>query len=117
MALLLVQTIPTNGGLALTLNAAAAGGDTFVNDGSTEVMIRNGSAAAVTVTIPVVASSVPVVGGGNVPVTATVINIAAGSIAMIGKLNPQLYNTAGLASLTYSAVATVTVSPFKSANL
>lgn len=86
----------------MTLNAAAAGGDTVANDGRVCLVIANGSGSSVTVTIT----------GGTDPISGlgyddTAVAIAAGDTAFLGPFPVDQY-TATLA-IAYSAATSVTV--------
>lgn len=92
-------------GVALTLNAAAGGGDK-VSPG-TVLIIRNGSGAPIVVTVVVPGNT-----EFGVAAPDYTFSVAAGGIAAIGPLPQKLADVAtNLIDLTYSGVTTLTVSP------
>lgn len=100
MAQLTVQKA-TLSGLAPTFAAADAAGDTFANDGRTHLHVKNGSAAAVTVTV----DSVTACSYGfdhNAEVS-----VPAGGERIIGPFDQNRFGTT--AAVSYSAVTSVTV--------
>jgi hypothetical protein len=108
MALLTPQTLSLTG-LVKTMIAAAAGGDTFANDGTILFFVKNGGASAVTVTIN---SQTPCNQGYDHDI---VLSLAAGAEVAFPKLDPGRFNdTNGNVSVTYSAVTSVTVAAVKS---
>lgn len=106
MALLAVQDI-TRAGILPAFVAAATPGNWFPNTGRTFVMVRNGSASPITVTL----DSVRVCDQGfdhN-----EIVTIPATSDRMIGPFPPDRFNNMeGRATINYSAVTTVTVGVF-----
>lgn len=104
MAEITIQKFSTVG-VGPSYTAAAAGGDNFVNNGSTYYIVKNSSASPVTVTFN---SVEPCSYGFDHDQIETV---AAGATKQIGPFNPKRFNdnTTGKVSVTYSAVATVTV--------
>lgn len=93
----------------LALTAAAAGGDTFANDGATFFVVKNAGAGSVTVTFTV---------------TATYIGLTVSNVAvavtndskeyMIGPFPQAAFNnSSGVVSVAYSGVDTVTVAAVK----
>lgn len=104
MAKLATQQISTTG-LAPTYTAASAGGDTFANNGTTMVHVKNGGTAAVTVTI----DSIEKCSHGFDH--DLVVTVAANGEQLIGPLDASRFNNkaTGLVSMTYSGVTTVTV--------
>jgi hypothetical protein len=104
MALLTVQTCNASAGLAPTLIPAGASGDTFANTGNEVLMVKNGGATEITVTI---VSAVKCNQGFSHDLAVTV---SAGAEKLIGSFNPARFNTSdGIASITYSASTSVTV--------
>lgn len=107
MALLTTQTIAATG-LTPATTAASVGGDTVapasLADDRTFLYVNNGSASSITVTVADPGKTP----AGNAG-TAPPVSVAAGAIGLIpiatGSINPAT----GLASITYSAVTTVTV--------
>lgn len=105
MALLTVQQIDLDG-LTPAFVAAAAGGDTFANNGRSYVHVKNGGAGAITVTVDSVSNcnqGFDHNAGGSV---------AAGAEGLFGPFPSARFNTAGEVSVTYSGVTTVTVGAF-----
>lgn len=103
MAALPLQAI-TRAGLNATLQAADAAGDTLIPSERTFLRVNNGSAAAITVTINSVR---PCDQGFD---HDAVVSVAAGARPDIGPLPPERFAGAGgVVSVTYSAVASVTV--------
>ena len=104
MAVLTVGSV-TRTGAATALVAAAAGGDTFANDGRTFIHVKNGGASPITVTVPAVSRC----SQGQLHDVA--VSVTNGTEKRIGPFPPSIYNnpTTGIASITYSAVTTVTV--------
>lgn len=111
MAQLTVQDIVETG-LAPTFAAASAGGDTFSNrdDERTFLVVKNGGASPMTATIPATGTSFKAPGYGVMTKANNVVTVPAGAERWIGPLPARAYNnTAGLASVNYSAVTSVTV--------
>lgn len=107
MAVLTVQTI-TRAGLEETLAAAAAGGDSFPNDGRVFLYARNGDVSDKTVTI----ATQKTVDGKAVADDAIVVTAA--EERMIGPFPPGLYNDSnGRVQVTYSAETSVTVAAIR----
>jgi hypothetical protein len=104
MAVLNVQKSQSDAGLVTTYGAAAAGGDSFANDGHTVFIVKNGGGSACVVTV-------------NAPTKCNhgfehdvVVSVAAGATAQIGPFSPQRFNNlTGLVDVTYNQVTTVTV--------
>lgn len=111
MALLPTQSI-TSAGLTPTTTAASGGGDTVapasVADDRTMLYVLNGGGSPITVTVADPGKT-PAGNSG----TAPAISVAAGAASYIpippGAINPST----GLASITYSAVTTVTVAALR----
>lgn len=105
MAVLTVQTI-SRAGLNASFAAAAAGGDSFVNDGKTYLHAKNGSGGALTVTI---ASQVANPPAGLAPANVAVSVPAAGE-RIIGPAPQAAFNDVnGRCVVTYSGVTSLTV--------
>lgn len=109
MAELTVQDI-VQAGLSPTLVAAAAGGDTFDNDGRTFFHIDNGGGASITVTFAQQAAcSIGVVGDHDIAVA-----VLAGEERMIGPFEKHIFDDSDEeVEVTYSGVTTVTVGAIK----
>ncbi len=104
MALLTRQDASGYAGGTVTPVAASAGGDTLVGGQCVELYVNNGSGSSINVTLVT-----PEVVEGSLAVADRVIAVAAGTLRFIPV--PSRYNdpATGLASVTYSAVTTVTV--------
>lgn len=92
---------PTVTGAALTMQAAAGGGDK-AKPGAF-VLVTNGGVGSITVTVAVPGTEYGQA-RADIPVT-----VAAGASKMIGPLPSDLRGTDGLVALTYSGVTSVTV--------
>lgn len=106
MALLAVQQAKIKG-TAITYSAATGGGDTFnVPHDHVELRVKNGGASPITVTLVIPGTNAY---GEPQPDVAS-SSIAAGAEVSIGPI-PTLAvdGSTGVASVTYSAVTTVTV--------
>lgn len=95
-------------GAAVTFEAANIDGNMVTNRGDVGVLIHNGSAAAITVTIPT-----PATVGGRAVADDT-HTVAAGAYRLIGEWPESTFNQQsgadqGKVYLNYSAVASVTV--------
>jgi hypothetical protein len=103
MAALTVNQISLTGLTAPTPAAAAAAGDTFVNNGRTYLQVTNAAATALVVTInSLVACNL----GSDHDIAVTVNN----STKLIGPFPMDRFNSsAGLVSVTYSDHSTLTV--------
>jgi hypothetical protein len=111
MAVLTVQDI-TRASMVPTYAAAAAAGDTFVDDGTgrTYVEAVNGSGAPITVTIASTFS--PAANSGQAAANLA-IAIAAGARRKFGPIGPNFRSANGTVTMTYSAHADLTVGAFK----
>lgn len=93
-------------GANVTYYSILVGGDTFLNDGKTLLLIHNtGSSTSVTITPQ------KLIGGLTItPVTKAVVS---GTDVVIGPFDPSIFNTsAGAAVLTYTGgYATTTIAP------
>lgn len=98
----------TLAGGAFTTAAAAAGGDVFPNDGNTLLYVDNGSASPITVTIDSVKLSNF---GTDEDVVVTIANATA---KVIGPFPVARFGRN--VTVTYSAVATVTVAVIANAS-
>lgn len=102
MALLTYQG-PVLAGKAITYAAAAAGGDTLGHTANGALRVRNGGAAAITVTVVTPGNTRYGQADPDIPVS-----VAAGGEVAIGPF-PSDLAVAGEVSVTYSAVTSVTV--------
>ncbi len=105
MALLATQKVVRTG-LAPAYSAAAGGGDTFVPGQSVMAHIKNGSGAAITVTIVTPGST-----SGQAIADVSVSVPATTGDRMIGPLPGSLFTdpATGVGNITYSGVTTLTV--------
>jgi hypothetical protein len=120
MAQLTVQTISqglnkTTGayaGITPTYASAASGGDSFLNtDGRTFLQIKN---AGSSITVTIASRKLCSQGHDHDPVIT--VGATTGDV-MAGPFNPEEFNdAAGLVSVTYSAVTSVTVAAFSLAS-
>lgn len=105
MALLALQTSKIQG-TVLSFGTAGAGGDTFTPGGKT-LIVRNASAAAITVTV--VTPGNDKYGQARPDITSVSIPATTG-VAVIGPFPDDLADPAtNLVTVTYSAAASVTV--------
>jgi len=103
MAVLTKQTASRSAN-AITMAAAAAGGDKFDNTGSELVLIKNGSGSPVTLTITTPATM------DGLAVTDRTVAIPAGEMHLLGPWPTKYYNDSnGQVSLGYSAETSVEV--------
>lgn len=102
MALLTYQP-PTLAGTPITYAAASADGDTMGRTAAGALRVKNGSAAAITVTVITPGNTQYGQADPDIPVS-----VAAGAEVAIGPF-PDGLAVDGVISVTYSAVASVTV--------
>ncbi|HHY47100.1 MAG TPA: hypothetical protein GX506_07370 [Firmicutes bacterium] len=103
MAVLTVQKL-ANSGITPTYSAADVAGDKFANNGRTFLVVKNGSASAITVTVN---SQKQCDQGFDHDIT---VNVPASGEKWIGPLDPNRFNNAqGQVEVAYSAVTSVTV--------
>lgn len=106
MALLTVTKI-TRSGVLESLVAASSTGDQFPNDGKVFLVVRNGGAAAITVTVDATSSV------KGVPFQDVQFSVAAGETRFAGPWPPEIFNDSnGRVNITYSSVTSVTVGAF-----
>lgn len=91
-------------GVAPAFAAATVGGDTFSNDGSCQLHVKNGSAGSINVTVTSPNKC-------NQGFTHDVVQaVAAGETRVFGPFQPGRFNGAnGKVTVTCSAVASVTL--------
>ena len=108
MAELTLQQITEAGG-SVTYSAAAGGGDTADNGGSTFLHIKNGGAEeSLTATITAQTTSVDSSIYGDL--TKASIAVGASGEAFIGPFKPSAFNDGnGEIAITYSGVTSVTI--------
>lgn len=103
MAQLTVQAASVNG-LTPTYVAASAGGDTFSNQGTAYLFVKNGGATSINVVLD---SQAKCNHGFDHDLT---IAVPAGEEKLIGPIDPSRFNDpTGLVHATYSDVTSVTV--------
>jgi hypothetical protein len=104
MALIPVQTM-TQTGLTPSLQAASAGGDTYIPGNQTFLMIKNASGSPITVTIVTTATAF-----GQLVADVFVL-VAAGATTLAGPYDPGEVAAppSGLVSITYSGVTSLTI--------
>ncbi len=103
MALLATQPV-LRAGLAPIFTAATVGGDTFTPGQTTFLHVKNASAGAITVTIVTPGTS----SGLAIADVAVSVPATTGD-RMIGPLPAFLFSLAGVGSITYTAVTSLTV--------
>lgn len=104
MAILTLQTIDLAGLEDFTLASATGGGDEFVNDGRTILVVDNASGSPIVVTVDSKVLSDYGTDEDNV------VSVAAGSRAFIGPFQKDRFNGTGqLASISYDGVTSLTV--------
>lgn len=109
MAVLAKRTV-SRSGVALAPAAASGGGDSFQNDGTIFVYIKNGGGGSITATaaIPLLVDGVAIASGKQV-------TVGAGAEVLFGPFPTSTYNDVnGNVNLTYSGVTSVTVSAISS---
>lgn len=103
MTILIMQKL-TNTGMAPVFDAADVEGNKFSNNGRTFLVVKNGGAAPVTVTVN---SQRKCDQGFDHDIT---VDVPAGGERWIGPLDPHRFNTPnGEVEVAYSAVDSVTV--------
>lgn len=109
MATLTVQeTLVT--GLEATYDAAANGGDEFVNNGDTYVHVKNAGGSDRTVTVASQVSPVP----EGTQIDDKDVVVQAGEERFIGPFLQSAYNdSSGMVQLTYSSEADLTLAVIK----
>lgn len=103
MAVLTIQRASL-AGLAPVFTVASVGGDTFANDGKTVLYVKNGSESGITVTVN---SQKPCNYGFDHDLQ---VAVPGGKECIIGPFKADRFNNvSGQVTVTYSAVASVTV--------
>lgn len=109
MAILAIQTIG-RGGIQPTFQAAAAGGDSVVNDGKVFVEVVNSGVAARQVTVV----TTKIVDGQAVADRVLDVTVPAGGRCYFGGYQQDVYNDQNnRMSWTYDSEADLTVAAFK----
>lgn len=106
MAVLTVQSSAV-AGTALTANAAAAGGDSFANDGRTLFKAINGDASSTNITFV----TTQTIGSADLAVADNVVAVAASADKIVGPFPVATFGST--VSVTYSSVTSLTVDVFK----
>ena len=102
MALLSTQQM-TSAGAAITLAAAAGGGDTAdISNGRTFLWVKNGGGSSITVTL-----TTPGTVDGDLAVADRTVSVTNAQERLIGPLSPAVYG--GVVAIGYSGVTSVTV--------
>ncbi|MCP8970571.1 hypothetical protein [Ectobacillus ponti] len=98
---------PNASSFSATLVAAAAGGDTFINDGKTVFRVKNAGGSAVTVTFSTQSAN----NHGFKQNLAVTVPATSGDV-LVGLFDPERFNDSnGRVNVSYSAVTSVTVAP------
>lgn len=109
MATLNIQKADESGN-DLTMTAAAAGGDQFPNNGKQELIIRNGSAGAITVTAVAQNTSFDDQRYGLSVKQNQSVSVSAGGVGVMRNFPIKPFNDAnGNIQITYSGVTSLTV--------
>lgn len=91
-------------GLTPTFTAAAAGGDTFTNDGNMYLRVKNAHTAAQTVTVKAQKTC------NHGTVHDAVVSVATGGESVIGPFPIDRFNNPnGVITVTYGSVTALTV--------
>jgi len=112
MAALTVQSI-SESGLTPTFSAASAGGDSYANDDRTFLVVKNGGAGSITVTITAQRTSFQLEKFGNVTFSNMQITVGAGSEAWIKAPVAPYSDASGKAQVSYSGTSSVTVAAIR----
>lgn len=107
MAVLTVEK-PTTSGVASTLVAASAGGDSFANDGRVILRVQNGGASSITVTATATGQC------NQGALHNATGSVSAGATNDFGPFPASQFNDgSGNVNVTYSAVTSVTVAAIR----
>ena len=112
MATIALQSIPVDGS-AITMSAAAGGGDSFTFDANGFIEFNNASVGVITATIVVPGNDAL---GQARPDPAVAVPAASGGVSGNRKIpmHPSMINPAtGLIDVTYSGVTTFTVAALR----
>lgn len=108
MAVLTVQSSALTGTELAAYASAAAGGDSFANDGTIMLHVKNGGGAPINVT------AVAKTACNQGTLHDAVVSVTNGKEALIGPFPTSRFNDVnGKVSITYSAVTSVTVAVIK----
>jgi hypothetical protein len=105
---LTVQTLAITTGVTPTFASAAAAGNSFTNDGNTFLEVKNGSGAAVNITITVGSYA------GFAFVDKSYTIPATTGDRMIGPFNPAIFGSSVV--VNYASITTVTAAAFELPN-
>ena len=95
-------------GLASAFTAANADGHKLLNNGDQFIIVKNGGASPINVTIQTPATI------EGIAIAEVVIAVAASAEEMIGNFPPSIFNqTDGMIYIDFSAVTDITVGAFK----
>ena len=116
MATLTVQDL-VRAGVVPVFNAAAAGGDEFLNDGKTLLYIKNG-ATDVNVTLTAQKTSTSKPGFGNISTPSQAVLVPADTEKAIGFFEPAIFNDGnGRVQITYYNEVNVTLAVLKAPSI
>lgn len=104
MATLTAQSASNIAGRTITFTAASGSGDKVTPGSNSYLVVNNGSASPITVTLVTPGTAF---NAGAIP--DTTLAVAAGAIAIIPVTDEYKNDSDGLASITYSSATTVTV--------
>ena len=108
MALLATQSIAITG-VVPAYSAASGGGDTFVPSDRTYLHVKNGGGSPITVTVVTPGEAAP-----GVAVADPSMSVSNGSEKIMGPFYSSVYqDSTGTASISYSAVTSVTIGCFR----
>ena len=109
MATLTAQSV-VEAGLEASYDAAAAGGDAFVNDGNKIIHVLNGSGGDLTLTVTAQKTTATKPGFGSLTKSNVAVVITAAEERFIGPFPTSAFNDGnGLAQITYSGVTDLTI--------
>jgi len=112
MSDLTVQAL-VKAGIAPTMNVAASGGDAFINDGRTFILVENG-ATDVTITFAAVPSTVEKPGYGTIDIADLTVTVTGSTQKLIGTFPQAVFNDSnGKVQMTYDDESNVIIAPVK----
>ena len=106
MAAITVQKA-VEAGIVPSFVACNAGGDTFINDGKTYIYVKNADSSSHDVTLTAYGKC------NQGYLHDLVVAVGASEEKIIGPFLPERFNSSGSASLTYSAVTSMTIAAVK----
>lgn len=112
MAQLTTQEI-TQDGIGPTYASATSTGDTFIADGRTFLHVKNGGGSPVTVTVTAVRASVGLAGFGDIPIDDISVSVPATTGDKMIAVDPAGHASAGVATVTYSGVTSLTIAAIR----